>query len=72
LVDGFPEDRRDNRLGVGLLAISGAVLTIEVAARTMLHVAALSHGLAVVGGNWLECLVFCAASCGKKLMGFAA
>ncbi len=54
------------------MAISGAVLTIEGATRTMSHVAALSDGLAVVGGNSLESLGIMCDRCDKKSRGLAA
>jgi len=48
LLSGFPKDRRDNRIAIGLLVISGGLLTIAVPVHALSLVAAISQS---TGGN---------------------
>ncbi len=51
LASGFPKDRRDNRIGVGLLVISGGLLSIAIPVHLLSLVSAVSQGSASTGGN---------------------
>jgi hypothetical protein len=51
LASGFPKDRRDNRVGIGLLVVSGTLLTIAIPIHIFSLAAAVSHGPAETGAK---------------------